>query len=132
MKFGDYFPHYYLGMAYFSQKNYDAAIREFETSERFGAIHKKGKLYEKLNSVRTLARAQLSIQKEPDIATNKPPVNPPVVTPPVVTPPVEQKPVEQKPVEQKKEEKKPEPPFQNYPFRNLPKQKRTQPPKKRK
>src|SRR6187549_25949 len=28
MKFGDYFPHYYLGMAYFSQKNYEGAIRE--------------------------------------------------------------------------------------------------------
>lgn len=87
MKFADYFPHYYLGLAYFSQKNYEAAVREFEISEKTGAIQRKRDLYDKMNSVRTLAKAQLSISKEPVIATN----NPPVITVPVIPPPEETK-----------------------------------------
>lgn len=78
MKFGDYFPHYYLGMAYFSQKDYEGAMREFEISERNGAIHKKNEFYGKMNTARTLAKAQLTLKKEPEIATNNPPVNIPI------------------------------------------------------
>ena len=97
MKFGDYFPHYYLGLAYFSQKNYEAAVREFEVSEKTGAIQRKQDLYARMNSARTLAKAQLSISKEPIVATN----NPPVITVPV-NPPVQ---------ETKKEEKQEEKPI---------------------
>lgn len=78
MKFGDYFPHYYLGMAYFSQKDYESAMREFDISERTGALHKKNDLYGKMNSVRTLAKAQLTIKQEPQIVTNNPQVNIPI------------------------------------------------------
>lgn len=91
MKFGDYFPHYYLGMAYFSQKNYEAAVREFEISESNGAIQRKSDLYSKMNSVRTLARAQISIKTQPEIAQNNPPVTIPVTPPPQETKPEEKK-----------------------------------------
>ena len=74
MKFGDYFPHYYLGMAYFSQKNYEAAIREFEISERNGAIQRKSDLYAKMNSVRTLARRKSASRQNPKLPQNNPPV----------------------------------------------------------
>jgi len=86
MKFGDYFPHFYLGLAYFNQQNYQGAITEFETSERYGAIQKKGDLYARLNNVRTLCKAQITAPNPP-IAQN----NPPNVTPQIVNPPIEKK-----------------------------------------
>lgn len=115
MKFGDYFPHYYLGMAYFSQKNYEAAVREFEISESNGAIQRKSDLYSKMNSVRTLARAQISIKTQPEITQNNPPVTIPITPPPQETKPEEKKitdlQVQKPPVtttpEVKKEEKPP-------------------------
>jgi len=82
MKFGDYFPHFYLGLSYFNQQNYQGAITEFETSERFGAIQKKSDLYARLNNVRTLCKAQTATPNPP-IAQNNPPN--------IVTPPVEKK-----------------------------------------
>jgi tetratricopeptide (TPR) repeat protein len=81
MKFGDYFPHYYLGLAYFSQKNYEAAIKEFEISEKQGAIFRKPNLMERLNSNRTLAKAQLIVKENPQIAQQNPPIEVPVVKP---------------------------------------------------
>lgn len=81
MKFGDYFPHYYLGMAYFSQKNYTAALQELEASEQQGSIQKKRDLFERLSGMKTLARANLVV-KEPQIAKNEPPITAPVTKPP--------------------------------------------------
>ena len=76
MKFDDYFPHYYLGMAYFNSKNYDAALREFQISERNGAIQKRHELYAKLGNFKSLARAQHVVKEEPKIASNPPPPPP--------------------------------------------------------
>jgi len=105
MKFGDYFPHFYLGLAYFNQQNYQGAITEFETSERFGAIQKKSDLYARLNNVVTLCKAQTATPNPP-IAQN----NPPGTTPQIVTPPIEKK-EEPKAISelQKEEPKKEEP-----------------------
>jgi hypothetical protein len=123
MKFGDYFPHFYLGMAYFGQKNYESALREFEISEKQGAILRKQNLYERLNGTKTLAKAQQIVKDNPQIAQN-PQVDIPIVKPPQEErkPPEEEKkpvdvaqvqPQEKPPVEELKtkpqpEEKKPE------------------------
>src|SRR5437764_15044794 len=44
MKFADYFPHYYLGFAYFNTEKYSAAIREFESSQGFCDTQKTSEL----------------------------------------------------------------------------------------
>jgi tetratricopeptide (TPR) repeat protein len=80
MKFGDYFPHFYLGMAYNSQGNFSGAVQEFETSEQQGSIQKKKQLFERLSTTKTLAKANLAV-KEPNIAKNIPPTNVPIVKP---------------------------------------------------
>lgn len=80
MKFDDYFPHYYLGMAYFNLKNYDAALTEFQISEQNGAIQKRRELYGKLGNLKALANAQKLVKEGPQIATKKP-AEPPPVTP---------------------------------------------------
>lgn len=95
MKFGDYFPHFYLGWAYFNLKNYDAALSEFQQSEKFGAIQRKGDLAQKMDNMKALSRAQL-------VASN------PQVTPPVVEPPVKQVTKNEPPPEEKKKEPPPE------------------------
>jgi tetratricopeptide (TPR) repeat protein len=105
MKFGDYFPHFYLGMAYNSQGNFAGAVQEFETSEQQGSIQKKKQLFDRLSTTKTLAKANLAV-KEPEIAKNVPPTNVPIVKPPEETktePPTTTTP-EEKP-EQKPEEK---------------------------
>lgn len=79
MKFADYFPHYYLGFCYFNQKDYPSAMREFEQSERYGAIQKKSDLSAKLTNLKSLAMAQLAVKAPPTVAENNPPVQPPVV-----------------------------------------------------
>jgi tetratricopeptide (TPR) repeat protein len=97
MKFGDYFPHYYLGLAYFNQKDYEAALQEFQQSEALGAIQRKSDLYGKLNNTKTLALAQIAVIKareapaNPPIAQTPPPISNPVVTTPPARPPVEEK-----------------------------------------
>jgi tetratricopeptide (TPR) repeat protein len=118
MKFGDYFPHYYLGMAYNGQGNYSSAVQEFEISEQQGSIQKKKQLFERLSGMKTIAKAKL-VTKEPEIAKNIPPTNVPIVKPPeetktelqVTNPPVE-KPEEKPTVTELKPrvepEKKPE------------------------
>lgn len=88
MKFGDYFPHFYLGMAYNSQGNYSGAVQEFETSEQQGAIQKKKAFFDRLSTTKTLAKANLAV-KEPQIAKNTPPTNVPNV--PITKPPEETK-----------------------------------------
>lgn len=97
MKFGDYFPHFYLGWAYFNLKNYDAALSEFQKSEKYGAIQRKGDLGQKMESMKALSRAQL-------VASN------PTVTPPVVEPPVKQVTKNEPPPEEKKKEPEVVPP----------------------
>lgn len=84
MKFGDYFPHFYLGMAYNSQGNYAGAVQEFETSEQQGSIQKKKQLLDRLSTTKTLAKANLAV-KEPTIAKNIPPTNVPITKPPEET-----------------------------------------------
>jgi tetratricopeptide (TPR) repeat protein len=91
MKFSDYFPHYYLGWAYFNMKNYQAALTEFQQSEKYGAIQRKADLAEKMENMKALSRAQLV------------PSNPPPITPPV-EPPVTEVPKNQTPPEAKKQE----------------------------
>jgi tetratricopeptide (TPR) repeat protein len=110
MKFGDYFPHFYLGMAYNSQGNYAGAVQEFETSEQQGAIQRKKQLFDRLSTTRTLAKANLAV-KEPQIAKNNPPptTNVPINKPPEETktePPVTTTPnvkPEEKPAEKPEE-----------------------------
>jgi tetratricopeptide (TPR) repeat protein len=80
MKFADYFPHYYLGLCYFNEKDFPSAVREFEQSERYGAIQKKSDLSAKLASLKTLSLAQLSVKTPPTVAENNPPFQPPIVT----------------------------------------------------
>src|SRR5688500_13669706 len=48
MKFDDYVPHYYLGRAYFQQKNYDAALRELDISLSQGEIQRNRGLFQNL------------------------------------------------------------------------------------
>lgn len=108
MKFGDYFPHFYLGMAYNSQGNYAGAVQEFETSEQQGSIQKKKQLFDRLSTTKTLAKANLAV-KEPTIAKNIPPTNVPITKPPEETkpePPVTTTPTvkpEEKPTEKPEE-----------------------------
>jgi tetratricopeptide (TPR) repeat protein len=60
MKFDDYLPHYFLGKAYFSQKNYAAALSQFEASIRQGQIQRNQGLFQNLNEMQTLAKAQIN------------------------------------------------------------------------
>jgi tetratricopeptide (TPR) repeat protein len=95
MKFGDYFPHFYLGWAYFNQKNYAQAMNEFQQSEKFGAIQRKGDLAQKMEDMKSLSRAQIASLNSP-------------VTPSTIEPPVQVTKNEPPPEEKKQEEKKPE------------------------
>jgi tetratricopeptide (TPR) repeat protein len=79
MKFADYFPHYYLGRAYFYQKNYQAASNEFQISANQGEIQRNSSLFQNLSELKTLATAQLKLTDPtpPQIAEKKPePVQP--------------------------------------------------------
>jgi tetratricopeptide (TPR) repeat protein len=87
MKFGDYFPHFYLGMAYNSQGNYTGAVQEFETSEQQGSIQKKKQLFDRLSTTKTLAKANLAVKEPTSIAKNNPPPNIPITKPPEETKP---------------------------------------------
>jgi tetratricopeptide (TPR) repeat protein len=104
MKFDDYFPHYYLGTAYFNLKNYDAALAEFQISEQNGAIQKRRDLYVKLGNLRSLVHAQ-KIVKEPPTIASKP--QEPVKTEPEVKEETKPKPEEDKPTEVTKTEPPP-------------------------
>lgn len=59
MKFDDYFPHFYLGLAYFGLKDYKNALMEFEQSEKTGAIKQRQDLFKQLIDAKTVARAQV-------------------------------------------------------------------------
>lgn len=91
MKFGDYFPHYYLGWAYFNLKNYSAALNEFQQSEKYGSIQRKRDLAEKMSGMMSLSRAQMSATA-------------PTTTPAVVVPPAIQVAKSEPPPEEKKQE----------------------------
>jgi tetratricopeptide (TPR) repeat protein len=110
MKFDDYLPHYFLGKAYFSQKNYAAALNEFEASARQGQIQRNQGYFQNLNEMETLAKTQLNLvptvpEKEKPKPVIPEPVNPKPVTPEQVKP----KPVTPEPqkVEPKKQEPEP-------------------------
>jgi tetratricopeptide (TPR) repeat protein len=83
MKFGDYFPHYYLGLAYFSVKNFSLALSEFEASQDYGAIQKRKDLSSKMGNMMSLARAQQITTEAPTSIASKPPAELPVIVPPV-------------------------------------------------
>ncbi len=99
MKFDNYVPHYYLGRAYFYQKNYQAALDELNISSSQGEIQRNRNLFQNLSELKTLATAQMNLNSPtpPLIAEKKPE-------------PVQPKP---EPVQPRKEpvieEKKPEP-----------------------
>jgi tetratricopeptide (TPR) repeat protein len=78
MKFDDYLPHYYLGKAYFLQKNYTSAVKEFDTSTGQGEIQRNRSLFQNLSELRTLASTQMALnQPGPVIPQKKPePVEP--------------------------------------------------------
>ena len=59
MKFDDYFPHFYLGLAYFGLKDYKNALLEFEQSEKSGAIKQRPDLFKQLTDAKTISRAQI-------------------------------------------------------------------------
>ncbi len=99
MKFGDYFPHYYLGWAYFNLKNYSSALNEFQQSEKYGAIQRKGELAQKMSGMMSLSRAQMSASA-------------PSTTPPVVVPPTTQVAENKPPPAEKKQEPVTPPPIQ--------------------
>jgi tetratricopeptide (TPR) repeat protein len=107
MKFDDYLPHYYLGKAYFLQKNYKSALKEFDLSSSQGEIQRNRSLFQNLSELRTLASTQLALnQPGPVIPEKKPgPVEP---DPKPVIPEKKPEPIqpEPKPVTP---EKKPEP-----------------------
>ncbi|MCI0414479.1 tetratricopeptide repeat protein [bacterium] len=65
MKFDDYFPHYYLGKAYFNQKNYQGALKEFDISSSHGEIQRNRSLFQNLSELRTLASSQLALLNQP-------------------------------------------------------------------
>ncbi len=65
MKFDDYFPHFYLGMAYFGLKDYRNALVEFEQSEKTGAIKQRPDLFKQLTDAKTITRAQLLAMEPP-------------------------------------------------------------------
>lgn len=87
MKFGDYFPHFQLGICYFNERNYQAALQELDLSESMGAILRKGDLYARLNNIRSLVRARIALTNQQETPVVSPP--PPPVTP--KAPPVEEK-----------------------------------------
>lgn len=73
MKFDDYLPHYYLGKAYFLQKNYKSALNEFDISSSQGEIQRNRSLFQNLSELRTLASTQLALnQPGPTIPEKKP------------------------------------------------------------
>lgn len=47
-----YFPHYYLGLAYYNSRNLTAALQELRESERQGAIRSSSALYQSLREMR--------------------------------------------------------------------------------
>jgi len=103
MKFDDYFPHYYLGKAYFLQKNYQSALKEFDISSSQGEIQRNRNLFQNLSELRTLASTQIGLNRPgPVIPEKKPePIEP--VKPEKQPEPIEPEPKPLKP------EKKPEP-----------------------
>jgi len=122
MKFDDYVPHYYLGRAYFNQKNYQAALDELNISTAQGEIQRNRNLFQNLSELKTLATAQMNLNQTP--------------TPPLIAEkkpePVQPKP---EPVQPKKEpvveEKKPEPQpaIREQPVKVTPPVVKTEPPK---
>jgi len=77
MKFDDYFPHFYLGLAYFGLKDYKNALIEFEQSEKIGAIKQRPDLFKQLTDAKTVAHAQV-VTAEPSrpVETSVPKIPP--------------------------------------------------------
>src|SRR5574341_1552141 len=73
MNFGDYYPHYYLGSCYFQLTSYSAALAELETSENQGQIQRKKDLWNQLNQMKAVARAQISLKTQPNEANQTAP-----------------------------------------------------------
>jgi tetratricopeptide (TPR) repeat protein len=79
MNFLNYFPHCYLGMAYFNQNNLQAALAEFERSEKSGAIRQDRELYRRMTGLKTVALARLASAPEANrqsVPALQVPVNP--------------------------------------------------------
>jgi tetratricopeptide (TPR) repeat protein len=73
MKFDDYLPHYYLGKAYFLQKNYKGALKEFDISNSQGEIQRNRSLFQNLSELRTLASTQMALNQPGPVTPEKKP-----------------------------------------------------------
>jgi tetratricopeptide (TPR) repeat protein len=65
-----YFPHFYLGIAYYNLKMYPAAISEFEKSEKDGAIRSRSTLLLQMSILKKLALEQIA--KSPPAVSDTP------------------------------------------------------------
>ena len=98
MKFDDYLPHYFLGKAYFNQKNYAAALAEFDTSERQGQIQRNQGYFQNLTEMQTLSKAQLNpVTPVPEKEKPKPVPPEPEKQKPVIPEPQKVEPKKQEP-----------------------------------
>jgi len=85
-----YFPHFYLGIAYYNLKMYQAALSEFEKSEKDGAIRSRSTLVLQMSILKKLALEQTAnappatSEAPPKTADTSPPVE--TVTPPSPAP----------------------------------------------
>jgi hypothetical protein len=80
MRFEDYLPHYYLGLALFKAGDCAGALEAWKTSESQGAVNKTGK-------AKDLARDRQECQTRVAQAPPKPPAQVPVVPTPGSRPP---------------------------------------------
>ena len=107
MKFDDYLPHYYLGKAYFLQKNYKSALKEFDISSSQGEIQRNRNLFQNLSELRTLASTQMALSQPGPVTPEKKP-EPVQPQPTPVIPEKKPQPIEPEP-KPVTPEKKPEP-----------------------
>lgn len=98
-----YFPHFYLGLAYYNLKMYQPAISEFEKSEKDGAIRSRSTLVLQMSILKKLALEQIA-KSTP--ANNEPPASTSGVHQPAQTP-FTQPPVPETTGLQQKDSKKP-------------------------
>ena len=107
MKFDDYLPNYYLGKAYFLQKNYKSALKEFDISNSQGEIQRNRSLFQNLSELRTLASTQLALSQPGPVTPEKKP-EPAQPEPKPMIPEKKPEPIEPEP-KPVTPEKKPEP-----------------------
>jgi tetratricopeptide (TPR) repeat protein len=73
MSFEGYYPHYYLGLAYYKNGNFAAAATEFAESERQGAIRSNAELYSNLRKIQASLGSTPPPQRPVQEAAKEPP-----------------------------------------------------------